>query len=92
VTASNPGSFEPLPADMNDRRARELEEVVRGRWTVHPGQGEPDERGWEPEQSLLILHISRQDAIELGRNHGQNAIVIGAPGLPAELVECFPED
>lgn len=91
VSVCNPGSFKPLPDDMNARRAQELEEAVRPRWPLHRGQGVPDRANREPEQSLLVLGISRDDAITLGREHGQNAIVFGMPGLAAELVECFKE-
>jgi hypothetical protein len=91
VTASNPGSFKPLPDDLNAQRARELEGEVLRSWTFYRGKGMPDEPGWSPEQSLLVLGIGRDEAIALGRRYGQNAIVVGAADARAELVECFPE-
>jgi hypothetical protein len=91
VTAWNPGSGDPLPPDINDRRARELEREIEDRWQFRRGQGLPDDAGWTPEPSLLILGISQDDAITLGRRYGQNAIVVGAPESVAKLVQCFPE-
>ena len=40
---------------------------------------------WVPEDSYLILGIPRTDAISLGYDFGQNAIVVGRIGNPAEL-------
>lgn len=41
---------------------------------------------WPPEKSLLILEIEREEAHELGRQFGQNAIVYGKSGGTPELL------
>ena len=43
---------------------------------------------WPAEASFLILGISREAAVLLGRQFGQNAIVCGMLGQAAELVDC----
>ena len=52
------------------------------------GQGVPDAADWEPEISLLVLGIGREQAVAIGRDFGQLAIVCGRPGGVAELVAC----
>lgn len=52
------------------------------------GYGESPTGDWEPETSLLILNIARDEAIELGNELEQNAIVSGEIEGLAELVWC----
>ncbi len=65
VTAWNPGSHTPLPDDINAARAQRLEADVRHRWDFRRGRGVPDELGRTPEDSLLVLGISQQEALGL---------------------------
>lgn len=88
VSAWNPGSLQ-LPSEENARRARALEEEVGRSWRFERGAGVPDDpQDWAAEESLLIHGISRDEAVALGRRYGQNAIVAGAGGGPAELIFC----
>jgi hypothetical protein len=88
VTAFNPGS-RALAAEANAARHRELERVVAARgFTSYPGEGVGDDGRWPPEPSLLVLGIGRADAIQLGQEFGQLAIVYGELGHEAELVAC----
>lgn len=88
VTAWNPGSI-PLSDEENRTHQRELEHAVRqAGYTVFPGEGVGQDGAWPPEPSLLILGISLEDAIELGRRFGQAAIVAGRSSEPAELILC----
>jgi len=88
VTACNPRSHF-LSADQNDTRHAELMRMVHARgWRSYQGVGLPDNTEWQPEQSLLVVDISREDAVEIGTRFGQNAIVAGQSGRPAELVYC----
>jgi hypothetical protein len=41
---------------------------------------------WLLEAGLSGIVFNRGSAIELGRKYGQNAIVIGEKGMPAELL------
>jgi Protein of unknown function (DUF3293) len=86
VTACNPGSVR-LSDEENSRRMAELEGVVRNRgWCYYRGHGVGRDGQWPPEPSFLIVGISEADAVELARRFGQNAIVAGRPGEPAQLV------
>src|ERR1700743_173316 len=80
VTAWNPGSRRER-ADQNTFAQDELLRLVRDRGFVfYEGLGIPDLEGWAPERSAWIAGIGRREAIELGRQFGQNAIVIGSLG------------
>src|SRR5262245_46336962 len=75
VTAFNPGSI-PLSHEENEQRNQRLAREVESRgYTAFPGEGIGDDGQWPPERSLLILGIIRDDAIDLGREFGQRAIV-----------------
>jgi len=88
VSAANPRSI-PLPRDRNEERHRLLvRDVTQTRWRWYPGSGEPDEPGWEREPSVLILGVGIDDAIALGRQFGQMAIVFGRYRTAAALVWC----
>ena len=86
LTACNPGS-QPLSAAENRDRQHTLRCAVHdGGWACYPGAGVPDASTWEPEESLLILGIQRQPALQLARRFGQLAIVWGIRGSAAELL------
>jgi hypothetical protein len=87
VTAENPRS-EPHAPQRNAARMRALSEDLRAFRTLR-GRGEPPPGStWTAEESFLVLGIDRAAAIALGRKYGQNAIVFGERGRPAELIEC----
>ncbi len=86
LTACNPGS-QPLSAAENRDRQHTLRCAVHdGGWACYPGAGVPDASTWEPEESLLILGIQRQPALQLARRFGQLAIVWGTRDTAAELL------
>lgn len=86
ITAWNPGS-KKLDAIENQRRQAALEaEVKQGGYVFYRGAGVPDEKGWEQEESLLIVGVEREIAVKLGKKYGQAAIVIGKVGALAELI------
>jgi hypothetical protein len=86
VTACNPAS-QPLTEEENQRREAALERTVReaGYRYVH-GSGCDDADHWPAEPSLLILGITVEDAVTLGRRFGQNAILVGEMGAKAQLL------
>ena len=54
--------------------------------TLHEGQGVGTDKAWVPERSILGRLSGKSDAVTLGREFRQNAIVwIGDVGIP-ELV------
>lgn len=86
ITAWNPGSRPGAPGENRYRHAELVEAVVAAGWRHYPGAGIPDRAGWAPEDSLLVLDISREQAGALGRRFGQTAIVLGGKGAVPELV------
>lgn len=90
LTAWNPGSA-VFSRSENDARnvdlRRRLEELGL---PIYPGRGVPDVGTWTPEESYLVLGLPREEALALGRQFGQLAVVIGRMGGQAELEECFP--
>lgn len=87
ITAFNPRS-QPLPLEENERRHAELLHAAQSLgYRTFGGRGVGDDGDWPPEKSLLILDIDRRTASELGRDFGQNAIIIGERGgLPKLLM------
>jgi len=90
ITACNPGSLH-LDAAENRRRMADLARRITclGLPTLE-GEGVGEGNDWPPEPSLLILGIGQTAAVELGREFGQVAIVIGRRGEPARLCFCPP--
>lgn len=100
ITACNPDSVALDDAENTLRMAtlsRRLEAIGHSFLTgqgVGAGQGAGAAQGaeagsdWPPEPSLLVLGIGTSEAVELGREFGQVAIVIGRRGEPARLCFC----
>lgn len=86
VTAENPASQRKPPIVNAGRRALLEAELGGQRWFAGLGVG--DAGDWPPERSFLVLGLRREAAIELGRRHGQNAVVWGARGGRPELLDC----
>jgi hypothetical protein len=84
ITAYNPASLE-LSNEENKERNRELEEKIQALHLdyIH-GEGKCDESEWSGEESFLVFGINQKDAIQLGKDFGQNAIV----WIPEN---CIPE-
>lgn len=88
ITAWNPKSV-LLSQQENEARHEMLVKIVEKMGHLHvEGYGIGDDGHWPPEQSLLILGISRQKAVALGRQFEQNAIVFGTQDTPPTLVFC----
>lgn len=84
ITAWNPASV-PAAPEVNSRRQAALTAAVQRRgYEFLLGRGEGC--GWT-EESILILGIGREEALELARAFGQAAIVyVVATGAPAEII------
>lgn len=90
ITAYNPQS-KPLSQKDNERRQAALRQIIAARgWIAFEGEGIGDDGTWPPEPSYLVLGISRPDAVALGRQFEQAAIVAGDAGGTAELILCNP--
>jgi len=86
ITGWNPASRLRSPEENRARQAELVEAVIAGGWRHYPGAGVPDRAGWAPEDSLLVLDISRAEAVALGRRFGQRAILVGRNGEAPDLV------
>ncbi len=88
ITAWNPRS-QPLSADQNALAHHKLIQIICERdFGFYEGDGIPDTEGWAPERSVWIADIGRREAVALGVQFGQNAIVVGKYGGIAELLNC----
>lgn len=86
ITAYNPRSVS-LTAEENERRHAQLLQQAQGLGCrTISGHGVGDDGMWPPEKSLFILEIEREEARELGRRFGQNAIIYGKRGGTPELL------
>ena len=82
ITAFNPGSTVQA-VKTNERRHEELIQMTDESGHRHfPGRGVGKDPDWEPEESLLIIGLGRDDAISIGWHFGQNTVVCGVLGLP----------
>ena len=94
VTGFNPGSIALSPEENEQRHQCLAYEVEHRGYTSFPGEGIGDDGQWPPERSLLILGIGRDDAIGLGREFEQRAVVYGEHGLRRccfRATHSFPE-
>ena len=60
--------------------------IEQGGYAILPGAGVPDEAGWSPEPSFLVLGITEETAADVGRLFEQHAIVVGCRGTAARLL------
>ena len=86
ISAWNPFS-KPLSSSENEIRHEKLKDFTKNKqWVFAEGFGVPQNQNWEAEKSLLILDISRVEAIDLGKKFKQNAIVFGRLNKAPELI------
>lgn len=90
ITAWNPGS-EPVSSARNLKQNSMLEKIITQKQYIYfEAKGIPHQQGWQPEDSFLILGITRDDAAALGREFNQRAILYGRGAEPPQLL--FMED
>lgn len=88
--AVNPGS-EDLGAETNARRhAALVAQVAESGWVALAGEGVADAGDWPPEPALLIAGIAAESAVDIARQWGQNALLLGEAGGEARLVWVQP--
>ena len=91
ITACNPYSV-MQDEDVNTLLNTQLEDYLSGkRYVFFKGIGVGDDNSWEPEASFMVLNIRKEDAVKLGRQFKQNAIVTGVIGNAPELIDCLNE-
>ena len=91
VTACNPYSV-MQNADANTFLNTQLERYLSEKqYLFFKGMGVGDDNSWEPEASFMVLDIRKEDAVKLGKQFKQNAIVTGVIGNLPELIDCLNE-
>ena len=91
VTACNPYSV-MQNADANTFLNTQLERYLSEKqYLFFKGLGVGDDNSWEPEASFMVLDIRKEDAVKLGKQFKQNAIVVGVIGNSPELIDCLNE-
>jgi hypothetical protein len=83
ITAFNPYS-KILLEEENLRRHQMLVSDLSN-FKLFEGVGAGKESSWNPERSVLVLNISLEEAIRMGKKYEQNAIVTGKKNSVAEL-------
>lgn len=84
ITAYNPYS-RVLTEEENKVLHNKLKELSE-KYVTFEGHGVGQDPTWEPELSLFIIGISKDDASEIGKKFEQNAIVYGVVNNPPELL------
>lgn len=83
LTACNPGSQLLPEAENADRQARLRSTLVARAHPLYEGIGRHPGGGWPGEPSFLILGLELAEAVALGREWGQRAILsAGADAIP----------
>lgn len=88
ITACNPGSVRLADTENADREDELIAETRRRGWQFLYGRGVGEDRNWPPEDSILIIGMSRVDAMEIGRLFGQLCVVYAEREAPVELLLC----
>ena len=84
LTAFNPLS-EKLEHAENNQRHQQLKHDLR-QYQCFEGEACGEDPAWPCERSVLVLGISRENAMALGNRYGQNAIVYGQKDAKPELI------
>lgn len=85
LTAWNPRSI-PLSLNENRQRNASLSDMLHhAGLRLFPASGAGDGGDWPAEDSFLILDISPELSVELGRRFEQNALVFGQRHAAPEL-------
>jgi len=84
ITAYNPYS-RVLTNDENRLRHEDLKELTKA-YITFEGHGAGEDPAWEPELSLFIIGISKEEASLIGKRFEQNAIVFGKTNSEPELL------
>ncbi len=84
ITAINPYSRVLTDLENQDRHLQ-LQEVANS-FLTYEGHGIGTDPSWEPELSLLVIGVSKAEAILIGKKFEQNAIVYGEIYSTPELL------
>ena len=85
VTAFNPMSQNRTRHENRQNNLEMEAQITSMGYPLFRGVGMPHTDNWEPEESFLVLKISEQNAIQLGTQYKQKAIVFGQRGAAPQL-------
>jgi len=77
LTAHNPGGRQVNVATNAERQSQMEVALLEGNYETYVGENLPDDGVWPVEESCFVPDISLADALALGAQYGQNAIVHG---------------
>jgi hypothetical protein len=86
ITACNPRSAPLSDADNHQRQLALAAEVTRRGLFFLPGVGQHSSNGWPGEPSYLVFGLSLEEAMALGREWEQNAIVWAGEDAVPQLI------
>jgi hypothetical protein len=86
ITAANPRSREKPDAENAIAAAALRRSLSDAGYDCMAGEGRDPEGKWKAEKSVLVLGMTREDALALARALDQNAIVFVERGKAPELV------
>jgi uncharacterized protein DUF3293 len=86
ITAANPRGEARSAIENRVASAALVESQRAAGYACYPGEGRDPGGKWTPEPSVLVVGIARENALALGRELRQNAIVFVTRGLAPELV------
>lgn len=82
ITAHNPKSQKLTQAANSSRHEKLIEQLKQGKKQFVLGRSKDPSSQWPTEISILVFELSPDQAITLGREYGQNAIVFIENDLP----------
>jgi hypothetical protein len=88
LTAYNPYSKELSSEENESRQDKLLSAIKTEDFQFYNGYGKGKDESWQPEPSILILGIDRDQSIALAQQFEQNAIIFLEKGKEPILVIC----
>lgn len=87
LTAWNPGGTF-AGEEQNRRRQKRLVEELRGEdYPMFAGERVPDNADWAPEECVLVLDVSEEEAREWADQFDQSNVVVGGLREPTRLID-----
>ena len=84
ITAYNP--YSKVLSDIENEIRHNNLKVLTIDYITFEGHGIGEDPTWEPELSLLIIGITKDEASKIGKKYEQNAIVWGEINSTPELI------
>lgn len=86
ITAYNPASFLLSASENAECQARLRAALLARGWLAGEGENIADDTVWPVEPTCLVLGLSLQELYLLGREYGQNALLVGRGDAVPQLL------